>query len=215
MTGFPCPVLVINLPDRTDRRERIEALFAREGVPFQFSPGVRFQPGEVLAADYDEVNWENKKDLDPARYLLGMAGANRAHLNCLKAARDLGVEKVLVFEDDVEFRPGWQTAFQRVLGELPADWSQLYLSSAPFNPVSPVSPRFRRLNGAWQATAVCYSASGLEKAIACLEKARCEIDHCFSLYLHPLGGSYEVYPNVTSQTPGFSDFRGVWRGRLP
>ena len=67
----------INLDRRTDRREEFEGEMARMGFRAQRFPAIEATPA--------------------------MVGCNSSHLAVLKAARSMGWENVLIFEDDFKF----------------------------------------------------------------------------------------------------------------
>jgi Glycosyltransferase family 25 (LPS biosynthesis protein) len=210
----PSRITVINLPDRLDRRARVEQLFRQEGIPFQFSDGVRVELNEILPKEYAKVEWADKKHLDRDTYLRGLVGCKRAHHRCLEEARSKRLESLLIMEDDVAFRADWREPLMTAISELPDGWVQLYFSGYPFNPPERVDGHLLRLSGAWQTTAILYSRRGIEIAAECIESAQCELDHWMAIKLHPLGNSYMVDPQITYQIVGFSDCRGEFRGEL-
>ena len=80
--------IYINLDRRVDRRELIEAEFAKMGIMVERFPAIEAKPG--------------------------MVGCHASHLAVLKKARDAGWENVLVFEDDFMFAVDKET-FHREL----------------------------------------------------------------------------------------------------
>lgn len=211
---WPDRIVVINLPDRGDRRKKVEQLLRRENIDFLFSDGVRVELSEVFPEEHAKVGWADKKHLDRSIYIRGLVGCKRAHLRCLEEAQSERLESLLIMEDDVAFRPGWRDLLMRAVSELPDGWLQLYFSGHPFNPPERVGTHLLRLTGAWQTTAILYSRRGIEMALECVRSAQCEVDHWMAVELHPLGNSYMVDPQITYQSAGFSDCRGEFRGEL-
>ena len=209
-------VVVISLPERTDRRSRIEEMMEEENVWFRFVDGVRVTDKEVQPAEVAEVGLEKfKTRADFKKYLQGMVGCRRAHLRELEAAHAAELHSMLIFEDDVVLVPGWRATLEKALCELPEGWMQLQFSAGEFRPSRRISPTLRCLGGAYQTTAVLYSKSGIAAALKCLRHSRSEIDHWLGNHLHPFGNSYVVEPQVACQSGGMSDILGFERGITP
>jgi len=103
----------INLIERDDRMATAQALFEAVGANVRF-----FQPHRSPHG--------------------GAFGCYESHYLCVKEAYEAGLENVLIFEDDIELRPGWEQVladcaqFMRS-GE---DWEALFLGSSLFYPVA-------------------------------------------------------------------------------
>jgi hypothetical protein len=206
-------VVVISLPERTDRRLRIAAMLEHERIPFRFSDGVRVTPGEIKASEIANVaDHPSKRAAGFERYLCGMVGCRRAHLRVLESAYAAGVDSVLVLEDDTVLEPGWLPIYQAALAELPAGWHQLYFSAMSYDEHLPVSAHLLRIQKAYATTAILYSYEGIEAALHCLRSSRCEIDEWYIRHLHSFGNSYLICPTITHQDGGLSDIVGVYRG---
>lgn len=201
-------VLVISLPSRSDRRERIAAALRAENVPFEFVDGVKVQFEDVLPEEYSELGWQGKEGIvDRKSYIAGTSGCRRAHQVCLELAEQRGVESLLIFEDDAVFLENWLERYHAARSELPEGWWQLYLSGRPFHPAERFSERLKRLRGAWQTTAILYSHEGIRAALDCVKTAKCEVDHWMGLRLHPAGRSFMANPPVTFHPGDDSDIR--------
>ena len=104
--AFPL-ILIINLPDRADRRREALAQMSGLGATAEFFPGVR--PAELAGFP-----------------TLGAHGCFLSHLGALKEARRRGVGQVLIFEDDFQVTDA--TQLQRVAAQcLQMPWEFLYL----------------------------------------------------------------------------------------
>ncbi len=203
----PCDIVVISLPERKDRRNRVRKLFAQERLPFRFADGVRVSDAEIEPWEISAVGWEGKEGVDRALYLRGLVGCKRAHVRCLEEALLSGAHALLLGEDDVAFRENWRSHLEAAVAQAPAGWLQIYLSGHPFAPTRQVAPNLQRANGLWLTTAVLYSKAGIREALASARNARCEIDHWLGIDLHPRGASYLMDPIVAYQVSGFSDSR--------
>lgn len=88
---------VINLSERTDRREQVEKELA--GWKFSYAPGFM--------------------DKDP------MKGIAKAHTSCIYNAQFLNWSEVLIMEDDVVIRKGAEEYLNEALNNVPEDWEIL------------------------------------------------------------------------------------------
>ena len=209
-------VVVISLPEREDRRERIRRTMKAERVRFRFADGVRVADEDLDPEEVAAVGWQPMKVVGGwPKYLRGVAGCRRAHLRCLEAALGAGRKSLLLIEDDMQWREAWLERYKAALQELPRGWLQLYLSSANYRRSEQVSPHLHRLRGAWQTTAILYSAAGIEAAVNALRKSRYEIDCWMGDHLHPFGCSYAIRPGIAYQRGGLSDIMGFDRGVTP
>ena len=206
-------VVVISMPERTDRQARIVEMMEREGVWFRFVDGVRVTDDEIQPFEISEVGRQNFKLVAGfEKYLRGMVGCRRAHLRELEAARAAGLQSLLILEDDCVLNWDWRKKLEASVSELPPGWLQLHLSAMDFRPSSPVSANLHRLAGAYQTTAILYSEAGIAAALNCLRHSRSEIDHWMGNHLHPFGNSYVVHPRIANQQGGVSDIMSFDRG---
>lgn len=209
-------VVVISLPERLDRRQRVTEMMSAEKVWFRFGDGVRVADSEIEPFEISEVGRQSFKMVAGfEKYLRGMVGCRRAHLRQLEVAKAAGLKSLLIIEDDMHFKEGWLEKLHLSLAEIPAGWMQLYFSASDFRPSSKVSGNLVRLGGAWQMTCVLYSEAGIAAALNCLRHSRCEIDHWMGLHFHSFGNSYVIEPQVTSQEGAVSDIMGFERGVTP
>ncbi len=111
---FPHKVC-INLDRRADRWQRMQAEFARHGI----ADVRRFSAcdGNALVLP---PHW---------KHTAGAYGCLLSHVQVVQAARELGHESVLIFEDDAVLDPEFATKFASFIGEVPADWDLLYFGA--------------------------------------------------------------------------------------
>jgi hypothetical protein len=207
-------VVVISLPERKDRQERIAALLERERIAFRFVEGVRVKFEDVSPEEYADCFWNDFK-LQGGRenYIVGMAGCKRAHLRCLQHAYESGFESLLIFEDDMALEEGWREVLERAVQELPRGWHQLCLSATLYREAQPYSAHLKRITASYKNTAILFSKEGIASALKAGLKARNEIDCCWTEHVHPFGLSFVVHPQITYQTGGFSSIVNVVRDR--
>ena len=209
-------VVVISLPERNDRRERICDAMNRNKVKFRFVEGVRVTDRDIEPDEISEVHLHSFKVARGVQsFLRGTVGCRRAHLRCLEEAYRAGLDSLLLVEDDMHWVERWLDRYIASVAELPRGWLQLYLSSGDFKPSQSVSANLHRLGGAYQTTAILYSAAGIEAALKSLRHSRCEIDVWMGNHLHPFGCSYAIRPGICFQKGGVSDILSYDRGITP
>ena len=97
--------IVINLPDRADRRRDMERELRRANITAEFFPAIR------------------PESADPF-HMLGVKGAYMSHLAALKQAT--GASSALIMEDDLNFVRDIDR--MSVVSRLPDDWAIFYCS---------------------------------------------------------------------------------------
>jgi hypothetical protein len=109
-------VVVLNLPFKTDRRERLSSHLVEAGL-----------------VDPDKVVWQRATCGDwtghPAWWSAGNGawGCLMSHVRACEDAISDGLANYLVLEDDVVFHPRASEMLERLMTHLPTDWGQLYL----------------------------------------------------------------------------------------
>ncbi|MFI9507297.1 glycosyltransferase family 25 protein [Nocardia sp. NPDC052566] len=143
---------VVNLPRRSDRRERMTAILPPQlHVSFTSDWSEEFD-GRLLHADTLRTRgiqlfaWQTDSDIRwwnrPLKY--GEIGCTLAHLACWKHAASHGDEPyVLIFEDDAVFGPTFLDDLLANLNRLRANdigFDLLYLGRKTYTPDQPLAP---------------------------------------------------------------------------
>lgn len=110
--AFADRAYIVNLRDRTDRRREMEAELARVGLGDD--PAVAF--------------FEAVRPVDPGKFpSLGARGCFESQLGVLKRAAGEGVERLVLFEDDVDFCDDYASRAPSVAASLgERDWRLFY-----------------------------------------------------------------------------------------
>ena len=107
-------IFTLNLERSPDRRERFMAQAEKASVAFEFFNAVDGLGKAV--ADFDSYN--SKKRIK--KYFFDMEPTEVAcylsHYNCIKNAHDRGLEKVVIFEDDISFGDNFKEVLDYCLG---------------------------------------------------------------------------------------------------
>jgi len=139
----PCPrlldyfdrIYVINLPARTDRKRETDEQLARIGLGFQH-PRV-----SLFAA----IRPQEPGGFDS----IGARGCFSSHLEVLRDAQRRGLNRILIFEDDLEFAPDFAQRGPRIIEALgKRHWNVFYggyasdtaLGRADANELSVIEP---------------------------------------------------------------------------
>ncbi|KEF57743.1 uncharacterized protein A1O9_05663 [Exophiala aquamarina CBS 119918] len=85
-------VFVVNLPERTDKRDAIAVQASLTNITFKLSPGVR---GDTIS--------EKAKPYGMEKLLPAEVGAWRAHLNVLQKVVENRISSALILEDDADW----------------------------------------------------------------------------------------------------------------
>jgi glycosyl transferase family 25 len=105
---------VLNLPDRADRRREIGRVLERAGMPWE--------PGRV------ELFPATRPESQGPFPSIGARGAFLSHLAMLRRARELGLSRVLLLEDDLELSPQLSDSVGPLVDRLRHDdWDIVYL----------------------------------------------------------------------------------------
>lgn len=105
--------VVINLPERRDRRRDMERQLRGAGISpkhrVEFFPGIR---------PSDRLDWAS----------IGARGSFLSHYAVLREACSSGVQSIVVMEDDCDFPPYFTRLQEQVASELASrDWDMVYL----------------------------------------------------------------------------------------
>jgi GR25 family glycosyltransferase involved in LPS biosynthesis len=142
-------VYYINLDYRQDRKSEFLAECKRIGIPF--SSVYRFSA---------------IKDSD-----MPYLGCTKSHLAVLKRARQLRLERVMVCEDDLSYKPGatWQTIIQKV--DSLKEYDVVMLASNTMKKKTGYQEGFSRILEAQTASGYIVHSRFYNQLISCLENA--------------------------------------------
>lgn len=186
----------INLAHRQDRREQVEAEFARLGWPV-----TRINAMHV-----------------PERGALGCALSHAAALRSFLEGDDKSESVCLVAEDDLAFVRDPRPDLARFLAEFDETWDVLLLASNTQreHPVHGKSFVTRVMDA---QTTSCYAVTRAyaPTLLACFEESAAQLrqgwssEACCDIMwkrLQPVGRWYCLYPKTAIQRPSFSDIEG-------
>lgn len=174
------PVRVINLKERTDKRQYIKEQLDRRGIPFEF-----------FTAD--------KHPTSPKR------GCLESHLTVIKDVIAEGThDMVTICEDDAKFIGGISS-----LKKIPEDWDMLYFGGTVFRILEKKCPGWTQVQ-TWTTHAYMINLKNrnLVNDILAMENYDGEIDRYYIEHIHPKYNCYMADPMICIQKEGYSDIEG-------
>lgn len=178
-------IYLINLDRRTDRLEQSIKEFLKVGMP-------------------------NPKRISGVEHENHALGCHLSHMKCFDDAIREGHDRILIFEDDVEFFPNALENLTQSLKELPKDWDMFYLgANLDRFPAYEVSLHLAKLVGAYATHA--YATRRRMFPILHEINRNTDIPHNDVYYaenIHPYYNCYLAVPLVAGQRESYSDIQG-------
>jgi len=134
-------VVCINLSERPDKRERMQARFDRLGIDVEWYTAVKYGFANKLTTAINNSKI-GKFNINQPNEL----GAALSHYSVIKQALNEGIENLFVFEDDVLFHENFNARIRSALNShLPNDWHMLMLYSFMYK----IYPQNMKINPYW------------------------------------------------------------------
>ncbi len=144
-------VFVINLRQNLQKWDITASMLARYGFAWERFDGVNGFEGKQVQAwrEYAGRGLVHPFEQTLQRKLIESPGAWGTLLSCkylIETAREEGLERILVLEDDVMIHRDFLTLFPKVAAELPSDWRLIYFGCRPddWDAVKPFSEHLYR-----------------------------------------------------------------------
>lgn len=184
-------VYVINLDRRPDRYELFKEELKKHNI----------QEVERYPA-IDGNLMENKTNLLP-----GELGILLTHLQIIRDCIKNDVKNVLILEDDVCFTDEIKN-LEDYMTLVPKDWEFIYFGGNHVYGESPerLNDKIIKLNFTVALQCVAINGSIFEALEAILSNMDKQVDALYA-YLHDRFNAYGFYPNMATQTAGFSDIQ--------
>lgn len=175
-------IVVLNLPHRKDRLERTTEIMNEYGIEFEVFQAIEYEPG-----------------------FMGLVMTMQKLFNeCLLQ----GVERLLIFEDDVEFchQPEVinDTMDKCVEGLKGLDWNIFYLGLQHVRPFRTfITPNILPVNCGYSTHAAAYSKHVMQFVTE--RVIHQPIDNFFVQHYQEKNSCFCAYPLLATQRPGYSD----------
>lgn len=133
----------------------------------------------------------------------GDIGCSLSHLSVVKTAKKLNLNNYIVFEDDVEFHPEFNSLFNEYIKQVPNDWDAIYFGGS--HQVSPimVTENVAKLVKTYTTHAMIIKNTLYDSLIELWNKAE-KVDISISQLQNEFN-FYGFIPSLISQRDGFSD----------
>lgn len=215
ITDFFERVHVINLPERTDRRQQIERELAQAGMP------LKPQQVELFAA----IRPDHAADFPS----IGARGCFMSHLAVLRQARHDRLANVLILEDDLAIAPQFRTQQGQLIQQLQATpWAFVYFghgkkfpaaSTASLQPFSGLLTlaHFYGVNSPIFDLLINFLEAILRRPAGHPEGGPMHVDGAFSTFRlrYPNVPTLIANPSLGWQRSSRSDISPKWFDRLP
>ncbi|KPQ07645.1 MAG: Glycosyltransferase involved in LPS biosynthesis [Rhodobacteraceae bacterium HLUCCA12] len=210
-------IVIINLPERPDRRAEMARELARIGLALDH-PAVQLFPAIRPAATAGFPS-------------IGAHGAFLSHLGVLETILEQGWDRALILEDDVSLGAGFARRLGPVLAQLNGqDWDMVYghcrLHDLPApNGLAQVPPdrsvdllHFLGMKASTARLAVPYLRAMLARPTGSAEGGPMHVDGAYNWFRrsHPQLRVFAACPPLAVQRPSPSDIAASrWHHRLP
>jgi hypothetical protein len=178
-------IYYINLDKRTDRKELAELELRDEGIKAVRVPGVVHE--------------------NPAH------GCHLSHAKILYDAIYNGFDRILIFEDDVQFFQDSLKNIRNALEELPPNWEMFYLgANLDAYPAYEISPHIAKLTGAFATHAYAIRHTlfhVLYEINSSLETSHNDV--VYANTIHPVHNCYLAMPLIAGQRDSYSDIEKI------
>ena len=196
MKDFFDRVVVISLRRRADRMRRFLARVAACGWPFA-------EPQPFDAVDGSAVpcprSWKSGG---------GAYGCQQSHLRVIQDALMDGVQRLLVLEDDAEFRSTFARDAEAFIQSVPADWECLMLGGQHMAKPSPVSEGVEKCRNTQRTHCYAVTREGMVTLAKLWSESVNHIDWDMGPCLGSRGKTYAPASFIVGQASSQSDING-------
>lgn len=188
-------IFIINLPQRTDRREHMTGLMAALGIEsYEFvAPEV---PTAIEHADWTGVT---RNELSLVLTAQGI----------MHQAQERGMDRFMIFEDDVvTVQPPKKVAakMRAAIGALPAEWDMLYFEYCyeSCGMMERHNEHLYRVANPLCAASILFNGTSVPKILACMDAYKKNLDNTYAACLKQ-GGlvGFSVSPPLFFQDHAF------------
>ena len=209
-------IFVINLDFRKDKWEIVTKNLSKMNIK-------NYERFSAIRPLYDEIDprykqWfheKNHSDGTDETYSIGALGCKLSHLNIIKLARERNYKKILVLEDDVEFRDDALFVFNKALTQLfklsNPSWDMLYFTGNHGNRYVKVDDNLIRIYGSYSTVGYAVSNNLFNFILNNAYNYFKHIDIFYKEKVHPVFNCYCIQPHLVWNIEGFSDIEQGYR----
>jgi GR25 family glycosyltransferase involved in LPS biosynthesis len=179
----------INLDRRPDRWKEISDQFSRE---------------ELSAERFAAVDGRDFKKEYPSSP--GNNGCTLSHYFLIERARILGLDNVLIFEDDADLIQHFMIHLQDCINDLPGNWDMLLLGASHKAPLIPVTDKICRVQESYCTHAYLLRSTMFDLVIENFKRLDVPVD-CFFQAWQKEKNIYITNPPLAWQRKSHSDIQ--------
>lgn len=191
LTDYFDKTFCINLDSRPDRWKSAVKEFEKHSLNVERVSGIE---GAKMNLDF------------PPEIKEGAVGCALSQFFCIKYAKQLGLNKFLLLEDDVVFNDNINELFSKYILEVPPKWDMLYLGGQHFNGMNlkQVSEHVYKCEYTLAAHSVAINNTVFDRFIDRIINITkpCDVHYAES---HREIDAYVFIPHLTWQTNSYSD----------
>ncbi len=191
-------IYLINLDKRTDRLEKCNEEFAKINSTFTRIPAI---DGSKLKIKLD--NQDGKVRWNKGAYALA-----KTTVNLLEDAIDNNYERILIFEDDIEFSPLFDIVADDFFKIMPEKYDLAFLGITHTGYPSMYNTHWDRVRSAFSCHAYSVGKHMLGTYKKMLEELENPIDYYTNLIIGGRQNSFATHKKLVYQVSGISDIEG-------
>lgn len=202
-------IFVINLECRRDRKEyMINELRRNEITNYEFFKGIRPTLDDVKEWNNEYCYHVKNQMLDSKfdKYRIGCLGCLRSHVEICKLSLERGYKRVLILEDDIEFKNDYKNV-EKSMKDIKNDFDILYLSGSHLGTIENISENTIQVNGTHTTGSYIIDEKIMRYIISNIEGYEKEIDVFYSEKVQPKMRCYCCIPHITRQIVNYSDIQ--------
>lgn len=207
-------IYIINLDDRSDRWERMQQRLIATNIPrilwSRFS-AIRPNFDNINPVVYNRYNidYATREATDVGKYIIGASGCKLSHIACIREARKLKYESILILEDDSYFTCDPENIsykFKNIISELPENWEIMQLAGNHFDGTfSKYSEHLIQIKFSLTTLAYAIHSRAYDIVLNAAENSGLEIDMFYASYIQSRGNSYCITPHLCNSDDDYSD----------
>jgi len=192
-------IYVINLGRRPDRLQAVWKRFAAIGL----ENVRRFDAIDAMKLGITATRAEERL---PPLEKAAIAGVWMSNMLIFREAVENGLQRILVFEDDVTFQPDFERIFRAAWSELPHSWELLYLGYFEKHDIRVRYSKHLALpDHPWGGHAYMAQGSGIRRIHEFAQRMQGHFDWQLGFLARTQIRAFEVYPSICGQSGSSSD----------
>lgn len=194
-------IYLINLDSRPDRLFNASKECIKVGIDFKRVSAVDGRKENLKVNPYQENDsmWWNE----------GAAGLAMTTISIIEDAIKRRYRRILILEDDIEFRNDSNDIFKRNINSIPDDWQMILFGAQHIGRIEKVYNEIYRVDFSYCCHCYAINCNVFEYYLWCLKKMQKQIDLVTCEDIQPLGKTYAIYPDIAYQKKDISNIQNT------